>query len=143
MIIKQVRQYRDTYTLSELDVDSVLFCWVLEPVGRPWGVKIPGKTCIPEGSYNVDITVSNRWGKPMMILSNKRDKTIERAGVTFTGIRPHGGNTVDDTEGCPLVAYNSDNCGKIWARASDDLLVMVRKAKDNSEPVIWVINSDG
>ena len=152
MIIEQVREYRDDYTLSVLfitqhgiiETDEVeRFCYVLEDVGRPFGIKVQDKTCIPEGAYYVDITISSRWNKPMLILYNKADRSIQRGGIKFTGIRPHGGNDVDDTSGCPLCAYNSDNRGKIWTRASDDLLDLVRSAKDAGESVMWLINSKG
>lgn len=150
MIIEQVRQYRDEYTLSDLfitqqgiiETKSVeRFCYVLEDIGRPFGIKVQDETCVPEGAYYVDITTSQRWGKPMLILYNKPDRSIDRGGIRFTGIRPHGGNDVDDTSGCPLCAYNSDNHGKIWTRASDDLLDLVRSAKESGESVIWLINS--
>ena len=149
MIIEQVRDYRDEYTLSELFITqhgimtekATRFCYVLEDIGRPYGIKVDDSTCIPEGAYYIDITISSRWNKPMLILYNKPDRSIERSGIRFTGIRPHGGNDVDDTSGCPLCAYSSDNHGKIWRRASDDLLDLVRSAKECGESVIWLINS--
>ena len=152
MIIEQIREYRDEYTLSELFIsqhgvlatdEPTRFCYVLEDIGRPYGIKVQDSTCIPEGTYYVDITHSSRWDKPMLILYNKAYRSIERSGIKFTGIRPHGGNNVDDTSGCPLCAYSSDNRGKIWARASDDLLDLVRSAKDSAESVIWLINRKG
>ena len=152
MIIEQIREYRDKYTLSEMFISQhgviesdgpTRFCYVLEDVGRPYGIKIKDATCIPEGSYYVDITHSSRWDKPMLILYNKFDRSIERSGIRFTGIRPHGGNDVYDTSGCPLCGYNSDNRGKIWTRSSDDLLDLVRSAKESGESVIWLINRKG
>jgi hypothetical protein len=150
VIIEQFRDYRSGYTLSELfvtqegvmnSVDPSRFCYVLEDIGRPAGVKIQRETCIPEGFYFVDITISARWDKPMLILYNRPDRSVERSGVRFTGIRPHGGNDVGDTAGCPLCAYSSDNHGRIWNRASDDILDLVRSAKEARDSVVWVIKN--
>jgi len=141
MIINQLRTYHEDFTESELFINgNDRFCYVLEDVGRPYGVKVPRETCIPEGHYIVTISISTRWNKPMLLLYNTRERTVERFGVTFTGIRMHGGNDVDDTEGCPLTAYKSDHKGKVWDRASDDLLELVRDAMDNGEKVELFIN---
>lgn len=139
MIITQFRDYHSDFTESTLHVNGGdKFCWVLEDIKQPCGVKVPGETCIPEGHYKVAISRSSRWGKSMMLLFNQEDMSVERFGVRFTGIRPHGGNDVDDTEGCPLLGYGSDGKGKVWDRASDDLFDLVQSALDREE-VNWVI----
>ena len=143
MIINQIREYHSTFTESELFVngDQERFCYVLEDIGRPLGVKRGGYTCIPEGVYQVTVTHSARWNKKMLLLYNTKDLAVERYGVRFTGVRPHGGNDITDTHGCPLLAYNSDHKGKVWARASDDLFDIVKKELDQNNPVKWVICS--
>ena len=140
MIITTLREYHPSFTESAMYIDGGnRFCWVLEDVGRPHGVKVPRETCIPEGHYRVVISISSRWNKPMLLLYNTNEQTVERFGVEFTGVRAHGGNDVDDTEGCPLCAYNTDHNGKVWTRASDDLLIKVQQAIDAGEEVHWVI----
>jgi hypothetical protein len=87
-------------TIGALSIDGHFECWTLEdPVrevpGKPvtdW--KIKGKTAIPYGTYAVQITYSQRFGRPLPLLI---------AVPGFTAIRIHAGNTVLDTEGCPLV----------------------------------------
>jgi hypothetical protein len=101
---------------------------VIEDVGRPTGVKIPGKTCIPEGVYNVTITMSNKFKKPMILLSNMPDGSIFRNDVTFSGIRVHSGITVDHTEGCPLY------------QDYEKLQVRIQEALARKEQVLWIIS---
>ena len=49
---------------------------------------------VPEGTYDVDISFSPHFQKPMILLKNVPG---------FTGIRVHGGNDHLDTKGCILV----------------------------------------
>ena len=142
MIITQIRKYSPEYTLSQLYINGgERFCWVLEDKKQPLGIKVLGETCIPEGTYRVKITRSNRWNKDMLLLYNQDDLSVERDGVRFTGIRPHGGNDVDDTAGCPLCAYTTDNSGTIWGRASDDILDFIQRREFRDDLVYWVISS--
>lgn len=57
-------------------------------------LKVKGKTAIPTGRYEIDITFSNRFQKPLPVLLNVKG---------FTGIRIHAGNQASDSEGCILV----------------------------------------
>lgn len=143
MIITQLRTiHAPAFTQSDLFINGAeRFCYVLEDRKQPFGVKVPGQTCIPEGTYRVSISQSARWKKPMMLLSNRDDLSLEGDGIRFTGVRPHGGNDVDDTEGCPLCAFNSDHNGRVWGRASDAIFNLVREALDRGEQVYWVISS--
>ena len=81
-------------TLGALYVDGRFECWILEDFVRPEGAaKVPGATAIPAGVYEVKITHSPRFGRPLPLV----------VGVPgFEGIRIHAGNTHRDTEGCLL-----------------------------------------
>lgn len=94
-------------TLGSLYVDGKWECWTLEDVIReaPIGLytdmaawvaswKVPGETAIPEGLYDVTLSMSNRF---KIVLP----EVLRVAG--FTGIRMHAGNKSKDTEGCLLV----------------------------------------
>jgi hypothetical protein len=110
-------------------------CYSLEDADRrlednPEG-KVYGKTAIPRGRYRVTLSMSRRWRKVMP----------EILGVpTHAGVRFHGGNDEDDTEGCPLLgARSSDN----WPFVSDcagvnhQLSSLIKAAYEAGEEV-WV-----
>ncbi len=86
-------------TSGDLYIDGEVQCHTLEDVvrevpGKPvseW--KIPGKTAIPAGKYQVLITHSPRF---------KRFLPHRQNVPGFSGIRIHPGNTDADTEGCIL-----------------------------------------
>jgi hypothetical protein len=141
--IIQTRKYYPEFTESELIVPelSARKIWVLEDKKQPYGVKVLGETCIPEGIYDVSITMSTRFGKDMMLLSNRPDGSIVKDCVSFSGVRPHGGNVVTNTEGCPLLNYNTDGKGKQWERASDAVFEHVQKWLKLGISVKWIITS--
>ena len=84
-------------TIGELSIDGAFQCFTLEDVFRDgdiFTVKVPGATAIPEGTYDVVVTLSQRF----------KTELPEVLGVrNFTGVRIHSGNTAADTEGCVLV----------------------------------------
>ena len=88
------KEYADEATLGDLYVDGVWECVSLEDELAINGVKDPGNTCIPDGTYEVLITWSPKFKRRLPLL-------IEVPG--FDGIRIHPGNTVEDTLGCILV----------------------------------------
>lgn len=90
-------------TISRLLIDLQFECFILEDVDRFLKQSMPleeiaakkvhGKTAIPEGRYEVIITMSNRFKRRLPLLVNVPG---------FEGIRIHPGNTAADTEGCLL-----------------------------------------
>lgn len=92
---------RADYTIGRLeDENGVKICDTLEPKYRDYKggeLKVPRKSAVPEGTYQVVVTKSKKFGKYLPLL----------VGVPgFEGIRIHSGNTVNDTEGCILVGQN-------------------------------------
>lgn len=108
------RKYkRDTYTISRVYVDGERWgdgshwCSALEDTDRGLfrGMplreiakrKIKGRTAIPGGMYNVRVTYSPRFGKPLPLVEDVPG---------FSGVRIHPGNTPEDTDGCILLGEN-------------------------------------
>ena len=142
--IVQKRDYLENCTVSEvyLPDNAERFCYSLEDVARPHGVKVYGETCIPEGVYRVTGTHSNRFNKRMLQIFNRpQDKVVQLFGVIFVGVRIHGGNTIEDTLGCPLYAYNYNDDMRVWGRASDELLTWVDNEENLGNEVYVVICS--
>lgn len=77
---------------GELFIDGSFFCYTLEDKIRD--VKIKHETCIPEGTYNVVMNLSQRFKTILPLLLNVPG---------FEGIRIHAGNTIEDTSGCILL----------------------------------------
>lgn len=139
----QVRDYLTECTASDLFTPEgdKIGC-ALEDVARPVNVKIPGQTCIPEGIYNVNITHSDKYQKLMIQLYNRtEDLAVIKNGVKFEGIRVHGGNDVDDSEGCPLVAKKFDGKSIVWGSLSRKITEQVENYIAAGHSVKWVITS--
>jgi hypothetical protein len=103
----------------------------MEDTVRDSGVKVAGKTAIPAGTYSLAVTFSPRFKKDMILVE----------GVpNFTGVRIHGGNTEEDSLGCPLVGRNTD-WTRIWNCKSlnYDLLDFVREeCKKGIKPLLEI-----
>lgn len=93
------------YCVGRLHVDNEFQCFTLEDEVREietkpcaeW--KIPGRTAIPRGTYQVTVNFSNRFKRVMPLLLEV---------PCFEGIRIHPGNNSANTDGCILVGKNWD-----------------------------------
>lgn len=100
MELKIIRkEFTSQSTIGDFLIDGGWFCFSLEDKVREPGVKIPGKTAIPEGRYRVVIDQSNRFKRAMPHILNVPN---------FEGIRIHQGNYPKDTAGCPLLGFTKD-----------------------------------
>lgn len=105
-------------TLGVLLANGEHFCHVLEDTLRAPGVKIPGVTAIPAGLYRVTLDKSPKFGRVTPHILNVPN---------FDGIRMHGGNKPEDSEGCPLVAFNRSGI-VIQGTAEAKLLERIQEA---------------
>lgn len=129
MELKLIRRFKgENYTIGDLYINGKFFCNVLEDKVRPLidlnkdgdfnderEGKIFGQTAIPEGKYRILITHSYKFKRELPLLLNVPG---------FKGIRIHGGNTKEDTEGCLLVGINSV-VGKV-TRSTEHLRELMR-----------------
>jgi hypothetical protein len=92
MNLKLVRKYPAVdCVIGELFVNDKFECYTLEDIERP--IKLSGVTAIPRGFYEVVITFSERFKKPLPLLLKVPN---------YDGVRIHPGNTSAHTEGCIL-----------------------------------------
>lgn len=129
-------EYGTTYTIGRLFIDSIYECFTLEDKVREPGIKIPGKTAIPEGTYRVILDYSPKYNRNMLHILDV---------PAFKGVRIHSGNTDEDTEGCLLVGktWNGNNTIYGSRDAYLKLIVQVSVALDNKEPVfLKIIDTD-
>lgn len=109
---------RDTYTISNMFIDDVKFCNVLEDTDRGLTsdmsleeikkIKVHGKTAIPTGTYKITLdVVSPKFSKYKQyeFCQGKLPRLLDVPG--FEGILIHIGNTETDTDGCLLVGDNN------------------------------------
>jgi hypothetical protein len=102
LVLQRLKDPFPTRTPGELFVNGVFFGYTVEDEireipGRPvaeW--KIPKKTAIPSGRYELTLEKSPKYGPETMTINGVEG---------FDFIRLHGGNDEDDTEGCPLGGY--------------------------------------
>ena len=125
-------EYQTGCTVGEFDIDSHPFCFTLEDVVRPAGVKVQNETAIPAGRYRVRMTWSNRFKKPMPELMNV---------PMFAGVRIHGGNTAEDTEGCILIGmHRSRSAIDTCAPACEAVYKLIDDAEKQGE--VWITIRD-
>lgn len=107
-LILQRTHIIENSTFGTLVANGQFICYTLEDLVREkagqsvavW--KVHGATAIPSGVYRVTLESSPRFGPETLTVN---------AVPGFTGVRMHAGNTVDDTEGCPLLGTSIDTRG--------------------------------
>ena len=126
MIIRMARrEYFDDTAIGETSIDGKRFGCCLEDAvreipGQPvesW--KIHGKTAIPVGTYRVTLEYSPHFKRIMPSIHGVKG---------FSGLRIHGGNDHEDTDGCPLFARNRIHARGIQGSQESELTALIKKA---------------
>lgn len=142
MILELKRLHKtDKSTIGELSINGVFQCYTLEDVVRdknndgdladPGEEKVYGKTAIPRGTYNVVITMSNRFKKELPLLQNVPG---------FAGIRIHSGNKAEDTEGCLLLGRTRGVNTVMQSKlAMADFMVKLREGFKDGKVTITIL----
>lgn len=139
MELKLVRSvFNKKSTLGKLYLNGEFFAFTCEDVVRNMrgdcSKKIKNETAIDAGRYEVILSFSNRFQKYLPLLLNV---------PCFEGIRIHGGNTAEDSEGCILVGAQGDMKERIWNCAGKVTgLVAALKAVEKKEKIFISIIED-
>lgn len=124
--------FTEKSTISSLFINGVFECYVLEDTDRGLDfkmqlaeiekLKVYAETAIPYGSYEIRITMSNRFKRLLPILIGVKG---------YEGIRIHTGNTAVDTHGCLLPARKKGiNSVSESTLAFNQLFTKLQNAKD-------------
>lgn len=116
----QRKTFNEKFTLGELFIDGVFFCYTVEDKVRD--VKIKGVTAIAYGRYKMIVNMSNRFKKEMPLLLDV---------PFFDGIRIHAGNTAEDSEGCIIVGMVKTDNGVGMSRVAFTKLMEKLKGQNN------------
>lgn len=87
----------------------------LQTLELPWRGNHPLTSCIPEGTYQVKLLPSTRFGRIMPRLLSVPGRT---------GILIHAGNGPSNTEGCILVGMDRGADGKTLLHSRSALLLL-------------------
>ena len=132
LILKRLYLKTD-YTIGKLYMDGKYFCDTLEDQVRDLTKerKIPGRTAIPAGVYEIVVNVSPRFKR-------KLPRLLDVPG--FDGILIHRGNTAEDTAGFILVGENRER-GKVInsTRYEVQLTGILERAQEKGEITIEII----
>lgn len=127
-ILLKRKKFLADRTIGELTINGMFKCYTLEDTVRPEGVKIPGETAIPAGTYTVIVTRSPTFKRSLPLLLNVPG---------FAGVRIHGGNTPEHTRGCILVAHHfNELTNEIYDSAADAITDILSTAATSSITII-------
>lgn len=141
MHLKLNRKYfTPNYTIGDLYINNEFFCNTLEDTNRDLNKngkfdngeeKVYSKTCIPFGTYKIQVSRSPRFGRDLPRLLNV---------PSFEGILIHRGNTPEDTSGCILVGENKVK-GKVInsTKYEEELVKLMKNAYNNEEITITIV----
>lgn len=143
LIITCVRKYKKIATMGEMYVNGHFLGYTLEDLPRPF--KIAKETCIPEGTYRIKVTYSTRFKRDMPQIYSVCEKDtllVNVKGMTFSGVRIHGGNDVSNTEGCPLLGENTNEEDRVWGCkfVNEELMDILKNNKGRR--IYYVVSSE-
>ena len=116
----------ESYTPGVMYANGLKFCQVCEDQDRKLekgGVKVATRTAIPRGKYKITVSFSHNFQKELPeVLSVPQ----------YTGVRIHGGNKAEHSQGCLLVGQVRTSSG--IAKCADTvqrIIDMINKTEDS------------
>ena len=125
--------FAETHTLGSLYQGDWFLGFTCEDRDRNLeigGTKIPKQTAIPRGYYRLTVSMSKRFGKLMPEILDVPQ---------FSGIRIHGGNTHEDTEGCPLLGAEKTMTGVRDCKEVNARLIKLIQGIEAQGNEAWVV----
>jgi hypothetical protein len=127
----QMREGRETFVMSQVYINGLKFCECVEDMDRRLEVygasdKVKKQTAAPRGVYSIELSFSHRFQKVLPILNNV---------PFFEGVRIHGGNKAEHSEGCLLFGKLRTIDGVSGcANVMQVLMERIQAAEDRNEP---------
>lgn len=136
-------KYSEDVTLGDMKhPNGDHFCFVLEDTVRGYGIKVFGKTAIPETTgdtlYKLGIRESPKYGEVVVVYTEENDGMyhLKHGGISFQMILCHGGNDEDDTMGCLLVnRFRDTKKMSAWGSMKTDIVDEVKKLQAEGKDV--------
>jgi hypothetical protein len=127
----QMREGAETFVMSQVYINGLKFCECVEDMDRRLEIygqsyKVKKQTAVPRGTYALGLSFSHRFQKVLPILSNV---------LYFEGVRIHGGNKAEDSEGCLIFGKlrtltGVSGCANVMAV----LMARIEAAEEAGEP---------
>lgn len=125
--------FADEFTLGTLFQGDWFIGFTCEDRDRhleAGGAKVPKRTAIPRGYYQMTVSMSSRFKRLMPELLDVPQ---------FSGIRIHGGNTHEDTEGCPLLGAEKTMTGVRDCKEVNARLIKLIQGIEAQGNEAWVV----
>ena len=129
------------YTEGKLYINGVYFCDTLEDKDRGLyqhmsldeikKIKVYGETCIPYGTYKVELTYSHKFKKIMPEVLDVK---------CFTGVRIHNGIDINSTLGCVIIGKKWQD-GKV-TKSRDTFAKLMQILQQCNEEIILIISNE-
>lgn len=129
------------YTEGKLYIDGAYFCDTLEDQDRGLyqhmslaeikAVKVYGETCIPYGTYKVELSYSPKFKKIMPAILDVKG---------FTGVRIHNGVDKNSTLGCVIIGKKWQD-GKV-TKSRDTFAKLMQILQQCGEEIILIISNE-
>lgn len=114
-------------SIDSFSLNREYFGYTLEDTARPFNIKVKHHTCIPECECFVELYDSETFGKTIIFFTELDGVTLKLYPLVWSYILAHGGNTIEDTSGCVLVAKNLINKDKIQGSLKEELRKIIEQ----------------